>query len=234
MARKQFPYYPIYLDIENRDVLIVGGGDVCARKAETMIRYGARVTVVSKGFTDEIEVLAREGRVTIERAAYDEKQLRGRAMVIASTNDRCVNARVARDCRRRGIPVNVVDVTHLCEFIVPSVVELGSIQIATSTGGKSPALARRIREILEKTIGPEFGEVNDLLGSLRKEAKRTLPLDRDRKRFFDSIIARDVLGLIRDGRRLEAYEIVAEECRNASVLPSKELTSMLDRLRRGQ
>ena len=140
--KKKYPYYPVYLDIEERNVLIIGGGNVCARKAETMMKYGAHVTIVSPEFTDEIEEWARQGVLEIHRKPYEVPDLNGASIVIASTDDPCINARIARDCRRRKIPVNVVDVTHLCEFIVPAIVESGSIQIAVSTGGKSPALAR--------------------------------------------------------------------------------------------
>src|SRR5205085_1382875 len=142
VADKKFPYYPIFIDVENHDVVIIGGGAVCARKAETMLRYGANVTVVAPKFTEEIEGWAKEGRIRIKRKEYDDADLDGASIVIASTDDEGVNGRVARDSRRRKIPVNVVDVTHLCEFIVPAIVERGSIQLAVSTGGKSPALAR--------------------------------------------------------------------------------------------
>ena len=227
MPRKKFPYYPVYLDVENRDVLIVGGGEVCARKAETMLRYGAKVTIISKEATDEILHWHRDGKVGLELKPYEEADLEGRSIVIASTDDPCVNARVARDCRRRRIPVNVVDVTHLCEFIVPAIVEQGSVQIAVSTGGKSPALARTLRETLQKTIGPEFSEVNELLGSLRAGAKKTLPTDRDRKRFFDAIIADDILGMLREGKRAEAYAAVASHCDAAGVPKSAALEAGL-------
>ena len=89
--------------------------------------------------------------------------------------------------------MNVVDVTHLCEFIVPVILEKDGVQIAISTGGKSPALARTLKEDLNRTVGPEYSEINDLLGSLRDSAKATLPTDVDRKRFFDGIIAGGVL-----------------------------------------
>ena len=137
--KKKYPYYPIYLDIEDRAVLIVGGGSVCARKAETMMRYGARVTVVATEASGEIAAWAAEGALTLRARPYDEEDLEGQSLVIASTDDSCTNARVARDCRRRRIPVNVVDVTHLCEFIVPAIVDQGSVHIAISTEGKSPA-----------------------------------------------------------------------------------------------
>jgi siroheme synthase-like protein len=227
VARKKYPYYPIYIDIEDRDVLIVGGGAVCARKAETMMKYGARVTIVSPEITDEIEEWERAGMLSVTRAPYSEAVLEGRSIVIASTDDKCVNGRIARDCRRRRIPVNVVDVTHLCEFIVPAIVEQGSVQIAVSTGGKSPALARTLKEDLQRFVGPEYAEVNDLLGTLRKSAKSVLPTDVDRKRFFDGIIAAGILDMLRDGRRREAFEAVARACESAGVEVSEALREKL-------
>ena len=221
--KKKFPYYPIYLDIEERPVLIIGGGNVCARKAETMRKYGAKVTIVSPEFTEEIEQWAAGGLVTLRRKAYEEADLDGAAIVIASTDDQCVNGRIARDCRRRRIPVNVVDVTHLCEFIVPAIVEQGSIQIAVSTGGKSPALARTLKEDLVEFVGPEYAEVNDVLGTLRKSAKSVLPTDVDRKRFFDGIIAAGILGMLREGRRREAFEVIARACHESGVEVSERV-----------
>jgi siroheme synthase-like protein len=226
-VKKNYPYYPIYLDIEDRDVLIVGGGNVCARKAETMMKYGARVTIVSPECTDEIEQWAAQKALLVRRKTYEEGDLEGASIVIASTDDQCINARVARDCRRRKIPVNVVDVTHLCEFIVPAIVEQGSIQIAVSTGGKSPALARTLKEDLQKFVGPEYDEVNRILGTLRAAAKKTLPTDVDRKRFFDSIIAQGILDMLRDGRRREAYETIAHACHAAGVPVSEAVRQEL-------
>lgn len=226
---KQFPYYPIYLDIENRLVVIIGGGNVCARKAETMLRYGARVAIVAPEFTEEIEQWARDGVLSIRRKSYDHSDLEGATIVIASTDDTSVNEQVAFDCRARRIPVNVVDVTPLCEFIVPAIIESGSIQIAVSTGGKSPALARTLKEDLQRLVGPEYAEVNDVLGSLRDAAKAVLPTDTDRKRFFDGILARGILGMLREGRRDEAYETIARACEEAGVAISDRLRERLPR-----
>ena len=224
---KKFPYYPIFLDVEDRGVTIIGGGNVCARKAETMLRYGARVTVVSPKFTDEIEKWAREGAIAIKRKAYDASDLEGASIVIASTDDQRVNEQIAADCRARKIPVNVVDVTPLCEFIVPAIVENGSVQIAISTGGKSPALARTLKEDLYRMVGTEYAEVNDALGSLRENAKKVLPTDLDRKAFFDGIIARGVLDLLRAGRRHAAYEAIAAACHEAGVEVSERIRAEL-------
>jgi siroheme synthase-like protein len=225
---KRFPYYPIYLDIEERTVVIIGGGNVCARKAETMMKYGARVIVVSPEFTDEIEQWAREGALAIQRKPYAANDLDGAHIVIASTDDQSVNEQIAADCRARRIPVNVVDVTPLCEFIVPAIIEKGSIQIAISTGGKSPALARTLKEDLYRAIGPEYAEVNDVLGTLRDGAKKVLPTDVDRKRFFDGIIASGVLEMLRDGRRKQAYQVIADACAVAGVPISDTVRAVLD------
>ena len=224
---KSYPYYPIFLDIEERSVVIIGGGEVCARKAETMMKYGARVTVFSPAFTPEIEQWAREGKLVLREKRYDASDLDGANIVIASTDDTAVNEQIAADCRSRRIPVNVVDVTPLCEFIVPAILEKGSIQIAVSTGGKSPALARTLKEDLNRAIGPEYAEVNDVMGTLRDGAKATLPTDVDRKRFFDGIIARGILDLLRTGQRREAYEIIAQACQQAGVPVSDRVRNEL-------
>jgi precorrin-2 dehydrogenase / sirohydrochlorin ferrochelatase len=225
---KRFPYYPIFIDVEDHDVVIVGGGEVCARKAETMMRYGARVTIVSPELTDEIESWGRDGKLTLRRKRYESSDLDGASIVIASTDDTRVNEQVAADARARKVPVNVVDVTPLCEFIVPAIIEKGSVTIAVSTGGKSPALARTLKEDLNRQIGPEYAEVNDLLGTLRDGAKKVLPTDADRKRFFDSLIAAGILDMIREGRRDEAYGTVARMCEAAGVPESEELRRMLN------
>ena len=224
---KQFPYYPIFLDVEDRSVVIIGGGNVCARKAETMLKYGAKVTVVAPDFHPDIEQYAADKKINAKKKTYDESDLDGASIVIASTDDERINEQIARDCRRRKIPVNVVDVTPLCEFIVPAIVEAGSVQLAVSTGGKSPALARTLKEDLKKFVGPEYAEVNDALGSLREAAKKTLPTDVDRKRFFDGIIARGILKMLRSGKRREAYETIARACGEAGVPVSDRIAAEL-------
>lgn len=227
---KHYPWYPIYIDIEARDVVIIGGGTVCARKAEAMMRYGGRVTVVAPVLSEEIEGWASEGKLAVRRKGYDESDVEGATLVIASTDDQGVNEQVAADCRRRRIPVNVVDITPLCEFIVPAIVEKGSVQIAISTGGKSPALARTLKEDLQRLIGPEYAEVNDLLGTLRESAKAVLPADTDRKRFFDGIIARGILEMLREGRRAEARDAIIDACEEAGVRVSDAVRGMNDRV----
>ena len=229
MAKKH-PYYPVSIDIEDRHVAIIGGGGVAERKAETLLRYGARITVIAPLATAGIEQWEREGRLVLRRKHWEPSDLDGAAIVIASTNDRAVNERIATDCRSRGIPVNVVDLPELCTFIVPAVIERGSIQIAVSTGGSSPLLARIVKENLQQAIGPEYAELNEVLGSLRDAARAspTLPANTDRKRFFDSIVASDFLALLRGGDRQGAFQIIARACDTAGVPLSDRVLQELE------
>lgn len=212
---RQHPYYPLFLDLEGRNVLLAGGGSVSARKAEALLRAGARVTVVAPDFADELARLAP--RLTLVHRRYEPADLDGQFLVFAATNDAAVNARIAEECRARGVLVNVADATELCDFLVPAVIDRGSVQLAVSTGGKSPALARALKRELERAAGPEWAELNDLLGGLRERAIAALPTDADRKRLFDAIVSSDALALLRGGRRDEALATIARLCEAAGL-----------------
>jgi precorrin-2 dehydrogenase / sirohydrochlorin ferrochelatase len=223
-------FYPIFLDLHGRQVLIAGGGSVSERKAEALIRCGARVTVVAPDCTDTLRRLADQGALTWKQKRYVADDLGEAALVLACTDVPAVNEQIAADCRLRGILVNVIDSTPLCDFIVPAVVDRGSVQIAISTSGKSPALARVVKRDIRNAIGPEHEELNDILGSLREAAKASarLPTDSDRKRFFDDLLALGILQMLREGRRREAYAAVAETCRENGVAASELVAAGLD------
>jgi siroheme synthase-like protein len=214
---RRHPYYPIYLDLDGRLAIIVGAGEVSVRKAGSLLRCGAQVTIIGPDVHEALETLAGEGSIRLLQRRYHPDDLEGAAIAIAATSDPQVNQQVASDCRTRGIPVNVIDDTAACDFIVPALVESGSIQIAISTGGQSPALARRLRHDLERLVGPEYGEVNDLFGELRGAAKQSLASDDDRKRFFDSLLQKGILEMLRDGRRQEAWDEVVRTCIEAGI-----------------
>lgn len=226
---KEHPHYPIFLDVEGREVVVVGGGAVSERKIESLLRCGARVIVVAPDTTPRIDAWARDERIALHRRFYEPADVDGAMLVVASTSDPAVNGRVAADCRAKNVLVNVADNPALCDFIVPAVIESGSMQVAVSTGGSSPALARRLKADLQRTLGNEYAEVNTILGSLREGAKTALPHDSDRKRFFDSVIATGVLDLLRAGQRREAYEAVAAACRESGVPISERVAQELAR-----
>ena len=201
------PYYPAILDIAGRKAVVVGAGKVGEGKILGLLNAGADVTVVSLTATERVRGWAREGRIELVERAYDTADLDGAFLVIAATEDNDTNVRVFEDAESRQILCNVVDVTHLCNFILPSIVRHGDLAIAVSTGGASPAMARRIRISLEQCYGDEYAVALELLGSLREELKAMYPSPDERKIIFERMVYSDFMDLVRAGEteQLEAW-----------------------------
>lgn len=146
-------YYPIFLDLRGKRVLVAGGGKVALRKARALVEAGAHVSVVAPRWEPEFETLP----VRLCRRKFRASDLRGMFLVFTATDDRAVNHRVATEAKRRGIPVNVADNAAECDFLLPARVRSGNLQVAVSTGGRSPRLAvelrRRIQAILDARAG---------------------------------------------------------------------------------
>jgi siroheme synthase-like protein len=160
-------YYPIFVDLTRRRCLIVGGGPVAERKAHGLLEAEARVVVVSPTLTENLQRWALDGLITYVPRTFEDGDVGGCALIIAATDRSTVNTHVARAARRHGVWVNVVDTPVECDFIAPAVIRRGALQLAISTGGRSPMLAKRLREGLEAVIGPEYGELADVLGAMR-------------------------------------------------------------------
>lgn len=162
--------YPIVLTgLADGRCLVVGGGAVAARKAAALAEAGARPLVISPELGSEMEAMATAGLVEPLRRPYREGDLAGATLAIAATGDCEVNRAVSEEARRRAVPVNVVDDPELCTFIVPAVVRRGELTVAISTGGGSPALARRLREALEAVIDPGYGDLLAVFAELRPQ-----------------------------------------------------------------
>ncbi len=159
---KQVHYYAAFLDLRGKRCVVVGGGQVALRKVEGLLEAGAAVTVIAP---QSVEMPAG---VSVIRRAFQPGDVEGAWLVIAATNDESVNAQIAIEAERRGIFINVVDDPAHCSFILPAVVRRGAFCLAISTGGASPAFARRLRERLEKEFGAEYGALVDLLQTLRR------------------------------------------------------------------
>jgi precorrin-2 dehydrogenase / sirohydrochlorin ferrochelatase len=160
--------YPIFLDLSGRRCVVVGGGEVANRKARKLLQARARVVVISPEIRAELESVA----VEIQRRPYREGDLEGAHLAFAATNSREVNAAVAREAKARGVPVNVADEPSEGDFAVPSTLRRGRLQVAVSTGGASPTLARRIREELEKAFGPEWAGIVEESSAARRRGER--------------------------------------------------------------
>ena len=181
-------YYMACLDLEGRSCLVVGAGPVGLEKTSGLVECGARVTVVAPqavaGFVAlDVERLERE---------YDPGDLEGRFLVVAATSNEELNRRVFADAEARGLLCNVADVPELCSFILPAVHREGSIAVAVSTGGASPALAQLLRNRIAAQVGPEEARVAERLRALRPWAKRTFPTYEERRDFFQREVERSL------------------------------------------
>jgi precorrin-2 dehydrogenase/sirohydrochlorin ferrochelatase len=201
------PYYPAILDIAGRNAVVVGAGKVGEGKIAGLLNADAKVKVVSVSTTARVRDWAREGRIELDERAYESTDLDGAFLVIAATQHNDTNVRVFEDAEARQMLCNVVDVTHLCNFILPSIVRHGDLAIAVSTGGASPAMARRIRIALGQCYGDEYAVALELLGSLREELKAMYPSPEDRKILFERMVYSDFMDMVRAGdtERIEAW-----------------------------
>lgn len=204
------PLYPIFLRLVGAEALVVGGGKVAARKIADLLESGARVTVVAPELSKDAERFAVNAEVVIHRRAYKREDIEGKTLVIAAA-DFETNRQAAKDARRAGAPVNVVDRPELCDFHAPARVRRGLLQIAISTGGASPALAKRLRVRLAKQFPAAWGELLDALAELRKAAKSAMPDDqKERQRLLEEFIDSGAPELLIEKNDRDAFRAALE------------------------
>lgn len=201
--------YPIALEIEGRRCVVLGGGEVAAHKASALLTAGAKVTVIAERFTEKLEDLGRRGRVELLRKPYSRGDLEGAFVAIAATDDKALNAQIFREAEQRGVLLNAVDDIDNCHFAVPSIVRRGEFIIAISTGGKAPALSKRLRIKLSDQFGPEYATLIDLLGEVRDEVLPVREVDfQTWAARWQAALDHDLIALIEQGRIEDAKQLV--------------------------
>jgi siroheme synthase-like protein len=209
-------YYPIFLEMRQRRVLVIGGGRVAEGKVEGLLAAEAQLTVVAPSLTPGLQALAAAGRVRHRPCEYSDGDLEGFEVCFVATDDGAVNAAVAAEGRRRGIWVNAADDPANCDFILPSVIRQGEVVLAASTGGASPALARRLREELTEYLSDDFEALAQLLKSVRQELRRRgLTIDSDT---WQQAIDGRLRVLLVQGRAEEARDRLIERLGVADAL----------------
>ncbi|MDP2919690.1 MAG: bifunctional precorrin-2 dehydrogenase/sirohydrochlorin ferrochelatase [Dehalococcoidia bacterium] len=164
-------YYPAFITLTGKRCVVFGGGEVALRKVQGLVESKADVTVISPDLCAELAAMKERGTIMAVSREYKPGDLHGVFLAIAATDDKKVNADIGREAHQNGVLINVVDTPELCDFIVPSYFRRGDVTIAISTGGKSPALARKIRTRLEDEFGAEYSHLADLIGDVRTELK---------------------------------------------------------------
>lgn len=199
-------YYPALLDLEDKLVAVIGGGRVAARKVASLLEVGARVRLVSPRLAPETQAQTSDPGLELRQREFHPNDLDGACLVICATDIESLNRSVAAEAEKRGLFVNVVDVPPLCSFIVPAVVRRGELTVAVSTGGASPAAARRLRERLQDDFGPAWEPYLKLMRALRvKVTAQGRPAEENRPKFFaladsdlfEQVAARDAAGVDR-------------------------------------
>jgi precorrin-2 dehydrogenase/sirohydrochlorin ferrochelatase len=173
--------YPIFLELVQRRVVIVGGGTVAARKAEPVLKAGARLVIIAEKICDALRGLCGKMHAELIETKYSKDYLVGATLAIAATDNEELNRRIYKDCQQLEILCNVVDSPELCDFYVPAVVNRGDLQIAVGTDGKSPAFAGHIRKKLEKIFTDKHGDFLSELEHIRGHIIENIPDEIERK-----------------------------------------------------
>ena len=207
-------YYPVHLDIKNRNCLVVGGGAVGTRKVNTLLKCGAKVNVVSPEPTQLLTILASEGAISLARRAYRSSDLEGIFLVIGATDDESLNQQISNDAALTNTLCNIADRPEVCNFILPSIVKRGDLVITISTSGQSPALAKQLRQKLETQFGQEYAKFLLLMGAIRKKLLSQAHEPEAHKALFNQLIDSDLIQLMQDEKTEEInsllYNILGE------------------------
>ncbi|MGU5792719.1 siroheme synthase CysG [Aeromonas hydrophila] len=187
-------YLPIFCRLDNKPVLLVGGGEVAERKARLLLDAGAQLTVVAPELDPELAELAANGSIEWLAGEFAPQQLTGKWLVVAATDRREVNALVYQSANQARIFANVVDDPKRSSFIMPSIIDRSPLMVAISSGGKAPVLARLLREKLEALLPQHLGAVAAFAGSLRERVKARFASMGERRRFWERLLGADRLG----------------------------------------
>ena len=191
-------YYPVNLNIHDRQCLVVGGGGVASRKVKSLLDCGAVVTVVSPAFTEALETMAGHPNVSLFQRPYRSGDLDGKFLVIGATDDMALNRRISADAESRQMLCNIADVPEVCNFILPSVIRQGDFVLTISTSGKSPAFAKHLRRQLQDAYGVEYARFLQLMGGIRKRLLAEDHAPEAHKHIFQQLIEKNLLEAIRN------------------------------------
>ncbi len=203
-------YYPVYIEMREQPCVVIGGGKIAEGKVEGLLAAKANVTVISPDLTANLRELVEEKKITYIARAYQPGDLTGAFMVICATDQAQINHQVWQEASANRQLVNVVDDTPRCNFIAPSILRKGDLTIAISTSGKAPALAVRLKERLQRELGPEYERFLELAGELREPLARQVQDFETRKALWYELVDSEILDVLARGDETAARVIISQ------------------------
>src|SRR5215216_7205692 len=202
-------YYPVYIELREQPCVVIGGGKIAEGKVDGLLAAQAQVKVISPALTLHLRDLAQKSQITYVEREYQPGDLSGAFMVICATDQAQINHQVWQEATSNHQLVNVVDDTPRCNFIAPSILRKGDLTIAISTSGKAPALAVRLKERLQRELGPEYERFLELAGELREPLARHVPDFETRKALWYELVDSEILDVLARGDESLAREIIS-------------------------
>ncbi|NQU61953.1 MAG: uroporphyrinogen-III C-methyltransferase [Rhodospirillales bacterium] len=208
-------HFPIFLDIKGRPVVVVGGGEIAARRVEMAVRAGARVTVIASEACPALEEIALKDGVERQAREFDPSDLQGCVIVLVATDDEDLNKRVSSLAQDAGIPVNVADRLSLCTFIMPAIIDRSPLLVAVSSGGEAPILSRVLKARLETFVPAGLGRLARFARGLRDKVQAAIPNAVKRRRFWEDFIDGPIAEYVLSGKEEAAQELVEKALEKA-------------------
>jgi len=216
-------YFPVFLDGSKIKAIVIGGGDVAARKIELLLKATTEITVVSDNFSPEVERLIKSEQLTQLTQTYSQGLLNGKTLEIAATDNSEVNAAVYREATELGILVNVVDQPALCTYITPAIIDRSPMIIALSSSGSAPILVRMLREQIEKVLPHAYGRLADFSLKFRDHVKARVKGLRNRRTFWEKTLKGQIGQAILDGNTAQAEQQLIASLNQQIAAPSGEI-----------
>jgi uroporphyrin-III C-methyltransferase/precorrin-2 dehydrogenase/sirohydrochlorin ferrochelatase len=210
-------YFPVFVKLKEQDCLVVGAGEIAARKIELLARAGAKITVIAKEISTTVSDMRRTYNLTLLQKHFSPEDLRKFRLVVSATDNAETNRLVAKTAEEQNIPVNVVDNPELCSFIFPAIIDRSPIIAAVSSGGTAPVLARLLRAKIESVISPAYGRLAHLAEKFRATVKHHIKKPAQRRVFWENIFQGSVAELVFSGKEKEAEQQLEKSLRNEAV-----------------
>jgi siroheme synthase-like protein len=201
-------FFPIYLNLSGKRVVVIGGGEVAERKVASLSGTDAAITVISLTLTSQLLTLSKSNAINWQKRSYVPGDCSDATLVFSATDDPNVNHQVWEEATQAGILINTADQPSLCDFIMPAVVRRGELAVAISTGGASPALAATLREQLSEALGTEYEELLEILSQARPEIQQRFQDERDRKAIHYRILQSNLIDLLKRQDRKGAERVL--------------------------